>query len=364
MHTKTINKYLKTYTLKTKFLTLLITTIFICNKSYSQFAFNNITPKLKNPPSTSYKIIQTEKGTLKKVLEFDKEGQIIFDYRETGIPPYFNWKEPHRFIYANEYDSIGRIVKRYNFNSNAGLSIYQYEYGQNPSTKTIYTQEYTDSQEPERNSNPYAYISQIKNFEGLKKSEEVANILLSEKIEGSTEILNMDNKPVEIREYSGIYRDTIITSIEYNTNGERVLKRVVGLSNNETKRETTTKHEQNSEITEIIYFKNGKRSSNYQFANSINQSENTETEYSESNGILNIRHSIYDEDEYLIKVLVLETDYNGNLIIPIDSNLRKTAQMLYQYNQEGLLVKEIMTNYKTGKKDTRKYKYQIEVNKI
>ena len=339
----------------------LILFLFIISQNvHGQFAFNNIEFKLKNPPSSSYKIIQTEKGKLKKVLEFNNDGKIIFDYRETEIPPFFKWKEPHRFIYANEYDTSGRIIKRYDFNSNAGLSIYSYEYGQNPLTKTLYKQEYTESKETEKNTNANAFISKFKNFEELKKSNEVANIISSPKIKGYIENLNQNNKPIEIKEYSRMYGDTTITSLKYNSKGEELLKRVVGTSKNEIKREVISEFNQNSEITEIINFRNGEKTSVYRFAESKNQAENTETKYSERNGVLNIRHYTFDKDGYLIKVIVFETDFKGDLIIPVTSDLKKTSEMLYKYNKDGLLEKEIMTNYKTGKKDTRKYKYRIE----
>lgn len=343
------------------YLKLILFLFIISQNVHGQFAFNNIEFKLKNPPSSSYKIIQTEKGKLKKILEFNNDGKIIFDYRETEIPPFFKWKEPHRFIYANEYDTSGRIVKRYDFNSNAGLSIYSYEYGQNPLTKTLNTQEYPENEDYKQNTNTYAFISKFKNFEQLKKSEEVSTIIASPKIKGYVENLNQDSKPIKIKEYSRMYGDTIVTSIKYNSKGEELSKKVVGISTNEVKREVISKFGQNSEITEIINFRNGEQTSVYRFAESKNPTENSETEYSERNGILNIRHKIFDRNGYLTKVTVFETEFNGDLIIPVTSDLRKTSEMIYKYNKDGLLEKEIMTNYKTGKKDTRKYKYQIEI---
>jgi len=339
----------------------LIFTLFICKNTYSQFAFNNIEFKLKNPPESSYKIFQTEKGKLKKILEFDNKGRIIFDYRETEIPLFFNWKEPHRFIYAFEYDTKGRIVKRYAFNSNAGLSIYSYEYGKNPLTKTLNTQEYPEDKEYEQNTNTYAFISKFKNFEQLEQSKEVSTIISSTKIKGYVENLNEENKPIKIKEYSRMYGDTIVTSIKYNSKGKELSKRIVGTSTNEIKREIISEFRQNSEITEIINFRNGEKTSVYRFAESKNQTKNTETKYSERKGILNIRHNIFDKDGSLIKVTVFETEFKGDLIIPLTADLRKTSEMIYKYNKKGLLEKEIMTNYKTKKKDTRKYKYRIEI---
>lgn len=340
---------------------LIIFLLIISQNVQGQFAFNNIEFKLKKPPSSSYKIIQTEKGKLKKILEFNNEGKIIFDYRETEIPPFFNWKEPHRFIYAFEYDTNGRIAKRYAFNSNAGLTIYSYEYGQNPLTKTLNTQEYPKNESYKQNTNSYSYISKFKNFKQLKKSNEVSIIISSPKIKDYVEDLNEENKPIMIKEYSRMYGDTIMTSIKYNSKGEELSKKIVGTSTNEIKREIISEFGQNSKITEIINFRNGEKTSVYRFAESKNQTENSETKYSERKGILNIRHNIFDKDGYLTKVTVFETEFKGDLIIPVTSDLRKTSEMIYKYNKKGLLEKEIMTNYKTGKKDTRKYKYRIEI---
>ncbi len=346
---------------KINYLKLILFLFIISQNVHGQFAFNNIEFKLKKTPTSSYKIIQTEKGKLKKILEFNNNGKIIFDYRETEIPPFFNWKEPHRFIYAFEYDTNGRVVKRYAFNSNAGLSIYSYEYGKNPLTKTLNTQEYPETEDYKQNTNTYAFISKFKNFEQLKKSNEVSTIISSPKVKGYVENLNEGNKPIVIKEYSRMYGDTIVTSIKYNSKGEELSKRIVGTSSNEIKREIISEFGENTEITEIINFRNGKKTSTYRFAESKNQAKNTETKYSERKGILNIRHNIFDKDGYLTKVTVFETEFKGDLIIPVTSDLRKTSEMIYKYNKKGLLEKEIMTNYKTGKKDTRKYKYRIEI---
>jgi len=344
-------------------LKLLLFLFIISQNVHGQFAFNNIEFKLKNPPSSSYKITQTENGKLKKILEFNDDGKIIFDYQETEIPPFFKWKEPHRFIYANEYDTNGRITKRYDFNSNAGLTIYSYVYGQDPLTKTLFKQEYPEKEDFKQNTNAYAFISKYKSFEQLNNSKEVSNIISSPKMKGYVENLNLDNKPIKIKEYSRMYGDTIVTSIEYNSNGEELSKKVVGTSTNEIKREVISEFGQNSEITEIINFRNGEKTSVYRFAESKNPTENAETKYSERNGILNIRHELFDKDGYLTKVIVFETDFKGDLIIPITSDLRKTSEMIYKYNIDGLLEKEIMTDYKNGKMDARKYKYQIEIDK-
>ena len=172
-------------------------------------------------------------------------------------------------------------------------------------TKTLNTQEYPENEDYRQNTNAYAFISKFKNFKQLKKSEEVSTIISSPKTKGYVENLNQDNKPIKIKEYSRMYGDTIVTNIEYNSKGEELFKKVVGTTTNEIKREVISEFGQNSEITEIINFRNGEKTSVYRFAESKNPTENTETEYSERNGILDIRHKIFDKDGYLTKITTL-----------------------------------------------------------
>lgn len=86
-------------------------------------------------------------------------------------------EKTHRFIYANDYELKGRITKRYDFNSNAGLIIYLYVSRQNPLIKTLFKQEYPQTKDFKQNTNTYAFISKFKNFEQLKNSKEVLTII-------------------------------------------------------------------------------------------------------------------------------------------------------------------------------------------
>ena len=117
---------------------------------FAQFAFNyqDFAPKIK--PESSYSIIQTENGKIKRISEFDEKDRLIFKYRETGIPPFFKdkWKTPHRFIYGYEYDKKDRVIRQYDFNSNAGLKIFEYSYKNN--LKTTIELEYNDLEVPEK----------------------------------------------------------------------------------------------------------------------------------------------------------------------------------------------------------------------
>jgi len=329
---------------------------------FSQFAFNYHDFKLKNTTESKYSIIQTEKSKVKRISEYDEKGRLIFKYLETEIPPYFKnqWKTPHRFIYGYEYDEENRVIRQFDFNSNAGLKIFEYHYKDN--VKTTLELKYTDSNQQKKNTNPYANIERIKNFSNLIQSNETKNILSSDKKVRYVEKLNEIGKPVEIFENSRIFGDSIVTIINYNEKGKELTKKVLGLNSNEIKREVINDYSVESSVTtKIINFRNKKRTSVYRFAEAKNPVDKTETSFSERNGTLTLRHNIFDNNNYPTKIIVYETDFEGDLIIPISPNLRKTAEMEYIYNKYGLIEKEKMTNYQTGQKEIRKYKYEINI---
>jgi len=340
---------------------LAILTLLIFSSSFGQFAFNYQDFKLNEKPESSYFIIQTENGIVKRISEFDDKDRLIFKYRETEIPRYFKdkWKTPHRFIYGYEYDKSSRVTRQYDFNSNAGLKIFEYHYENN--LKTTFELVYTDLNKPELNTNPYGYINKIKSFSDLIQFDETKNILMSKKRIRYIEKLNEFEEPIEIYENSRIFGDSIVTIIDYKEKGKKLTKKVIGLTSNEIKRKIVYDYStENSVVTEIINFSNGKQTSAYRFAESKNFTNNAETSYSERRGILTIRHYNYDSENYPTKISVYETDFKGQLVIPLSSELKKTAEMVYSYDKHGLIKKEKMTNYNTGKKETRSYKYYIK----
>ena len=314
---------------------LLLLTVVTIQNSYGQFAFNNIPFKLKNNPDNSFRIVQTRDGEISKIEEYDIDGNLIFQYIQGDIPPFFNWTEPHRFIYGFEFDETGNVVKRYTLNSNAGHNIYEYEFEDAGIVKTTYVRNYPD--EGRRNTNSYVSISRIKTFEELKRSSEVVKMMSSEKLFLKVEYHNHAGKIIKINEYSHTYKDSLKTIINYDNN-----------LNEQSRKLITSKN-----------FRNGKKTSSYQFAKVKNEEEESEIEYSESSGKLNIRFYQY-ENGYLTKIVVYDTKFNDNLIVQLSKDYKKAAEMVYTYNEDGLLEKEEMTNYETGESETRTYNYNIE----
>ncbi len=325
--------------------------------SYGQFAFNNIPFKLKNQPASSFRIVQTRDGETLKIEEFDINGNLIFQYIQGDKPPFFNWTEPHRFIYAFEFDETGKIVKRYAFNSNAGHNVYEYEFENDGIVKTTYARNYPVN--GSGNTNPYAGISKIKNFNDLKKSSEVLRMMSSERHFLEVEYLNDKGKPIEINEYSHTYRDSVKTIIEYDDKLNELYRKVL-TSKGEVKREINNSYpDKNTHITTIVSYREGKEISSHQFAKVKDEGNESEIEYTVNSGKLNIRFYQY-ESGYLTKIVVYSTNYKGDLIVPLSKDHKKIAEMVYSYNENGLMDKEEMTNYKTGRTEARTYEYVIE----
>jgi len=338
--------------------TLLIT-LLISKASYGQFAFNNIPFQLDNKPENSFLIKQTREDDITKIEEFNDKGNLIFQYIQGDIPPFFNWSEPHCFIYAFEYDEVGNLVKRYAFNSNAGHNIYEYETNSDGTRKTIYVRNYPER--GKRNTNAYSNISEIKNFSKLVESPEVITMMSSEKLFLKFEYLNKEGKPIQIDEYSYTYKDSIQTHIEYDEKLNELWKKVI-TSDGEVMREINYDYPNDeTRITTMINYRNGKESYSFQSAKVSDKENDSEIEYSISGEDLNIRFYQY-EDGKLVNIRVYKTEYIGDLIIPISNNFEKTAQIVYSYNELGLLEKENMDNYESGEKEIRAYQYEIETN--
>lgn len=326
--------------------------------SFGQFAFNNVPFELKNPPSKPYRIIQTRDGATTKVEEFDKSGRQVFQYIQGDIPPFFNWTEPHRFIYAFDFDDSGNTIIRYAFNSNAGHNIYEYDFTNNGSVKYCYERNYPD--EGKQNTNAYANIARLQTFSELKNSSEVSVMNTSERIFMRKEFFDTNRNLIKSTEYSKMHKDTLSTIIEYD-NEQREVKRTVLNSKGEINRQNNYEYpDAKSKISTVINFRNGQKISTYQFAETVNEDGEKEFSYSERKGILNVRQNQFNNEGYLMSITVYEAKFKGELIVPISKKFKKTAEINYIYNELGLMEKEEMNNYETGEKETRTYEYQIE----
>ena len=316
--------------------------LFFSQAAYGQFALNYNKSKFKNPPSTAYTLIQTCEGEPRRLLKYNDDGESYFSCTVSD----YDWNgKPMVHVYAHDFDEFGRDEKYYSFHSNIGLTIYSYEYVENPYRRIKYVQKYKPGIELKKNSNHYAYISKFKSLAQLKASEEVITTLAAPKKKQVVQILNNDGLPVEIREYNALYRDSMLTTIQYDEDGVELLRNRSLLS------------EANKN-----FFKEINRNHHKEFDELIDENKHTRTTFRREKKKLIIKHYTYDVDDYLMKIEIYKTKFKDELIVPIDSKLQKTAQMIFIRNEDGLVIRETMTNFVEDTIDVRNYEYQLVID--
>jgi hypothetical protein len=316
--------------------------------------------KLEDTTEPPYRIIQSCNGEVRRIVEVDSIGRVIFEYKNEEELAFFKTNEPQIFIDAYEFDNEGNTARRFSFSSNAVQIIYYYNYDNKKSSKTTFIRTYSKGDDVINESNAFSDLSQMQSFNDLKPLKKNLNLIAKPQIRLYLELLRQDSKPIKVYENSNIFEDSIMTNLEYNSEGKEVLVTMQGVNSKEMKRKISIQYPSDScEIREITNFRLGQKFSVYQTAKKDNTFNNTITEYSEINGKLYIGHKTYDDYDRLTSITSYETLYEGKLIIPIIMNLNKTAEMAYFYNEQGLLEKEIMNNYKTGITESRIYTYQI-----
>jgi hypothetical protein len=336
---------------------ILVVFIFIQN-AFCQFALNNLQFKLKNPPNNPYKITQTKGNELIRIEEVNQNGDEIFKYLQTEIPPFFSWREPHRFIYAFEYDYNGQLIKSYAFNSNAGHAIYEYVFDTTTNTKTTY-QRYFKVPDSLSNTNAYSNISRINCYKDLLESSEVIILSESKKEFVKLEYLDEHGQVYRMRSIGSYKKDTIDTYIYFDSENREILKKVI-LSNGETEREIISKYPDDSTtISTILKYRDGKIISKYDFAEVTSDNGALITEYDQNEGTIDVRQYYYTNG-YLVKIKVFETKYKKDLIVPVSNNLKLIAELDYKYNDDGLFENEILNNFQTGERESNNYKYKID----
>lgn len=328
----------------------------INQNAYCQFAYNNVPFKLKDTIDVYHKIIQYNNGEISKIEEYNENGHIIFKYSKSDYPENFNWDKPHYHLYAWEYDSLGRNSKYYAFNSNAGHDIYEYEFNQKKTIKTTFRREFPKKEGIKINSNPYTNISRLQSFKQVQESDEVKEMMSSNREKITVEYLDSFGKSIRIIRPKSFKNDTTYTFIEYDKSNREISRKEHTFLGKYTKEVITSFPNDSSSITQVINYFRGKTFT-YQHAQ-VNQANGNKIQYSVEQGILSVRRYLY-HDNYLMSITVYERKFKNTLIVPINKKMKKVAEMKYFYNNLGLLEKEEMYNYETDKKEVREYEYQI-----
>jgi len=111
------------------------------------------------------RIEQYEQNTLINVEEYDKNGNVVFDYYKQYVGDFWNGKYIV-MIKAQLFNNENKLVKSYNIHSNAYLSIRHYVYDNVGNNVEVWVQDINDDTS-EVNNNPYRFIFNLKDYKAV-----------------------------------------------------------------------------------------------------------------------------------------------------------------------------------------------------
>ena len=270
-------------------------------------------------------------------------------------------------IEAYEY-SNGRLLKAYHLHSNAGFSIWHYQYDSIGNNIKVFQQENDyDDQDSLINKNQYEYISKILTLNDLINHPKIK------------ELESKSNKYL-LWERSYDTLGNLCQEITFSSNGDTSSIRRYNFDQNNN--QVYFNYKWSDEIS-WEYF--------YEYEMEISIHENNEPlskqpaeliqsvrlDYNKSNQnkrVSEIRFYKYDEKNRLIEDLEFrEGQFNSKTIFQYDGNERVSKKIhyirneteiainqFYEYNKEGGIIKESLNDFRTGEKERTEFQYKYE----
>jgi len=328
---------------------------------------NDISKTKSDLPDKIKIVRQYQDNFLLNVRIYDTLGNEIFSHYKQYV--HENWNGKYiTMISASIFDDFGKAIKLYNLHSNAGLSIQYYEYdnlGNN--TKTYQRNNDYEDDDDLINTNPFHYISEIKNIDELINHSKIKEIeLVAKKNLCSENILDSVGN--------------VIKEIFYKENGDSVYIRY---EYDKNKNKIYSYHSGNERFSETeYYFEYEKKYSFFEEdlqkeprQSNLLQSVRIDYDWREKRKrISDITHYKYDNEDRLIETIEYSEgkfqakylyEYNDlNQITKRTSyvyNLDKIAsEETYLYNQEGNVIEETDKDFRAGKETVNKYHYEYE----
>ena len=328
---------------------------------------NDISKTKNNLPDKIKTVEQYQDDFLLNVWTYDTLKNVIFNHYKQYV--HENWNGKYlTMITGNIYNNFGRKTKSYSLHSNAGFSIYYYEYdGLGNNTKTYERNNDFEYNNQLANKNPYHYVSDIKNIDELINHSKIKEIELRAK-----KYLLWE------RTFDSV--GNLMTQTFFKKNGD-----TSGYKRNEY-----------DKYNNIIYFYNESSKENhweyyYEYENKISfLQEDIQTESQKSNLLQSVRVD-YDWRENRKRIsditffkyddkgrLIEETKYNkgefqtkyiyeynefGQVTKRVSYvyNLDKIAvERSYLHNQEGNVIEERKKDFRNGEENVIKYRYVYE----
>ena len=339
------------------------------------FAFGQLPSDLPNDISKTkselpdkIKIVrQYQDDLLLNVRIYDTLGNEIFSHYKQYV--HENWNGKYiTMISASIFDNFGKQTQSYNLHSNVGLSIQYYEYdslGNN--TKTYQRNNDYEDDDDLINSNPFHYISDIKNIDELINHSKIKEIELVAKKNLSSEHIFDSVGNVVKKIFYDENGDSVYTKYEYDKDNNRIYSYHSG-NDRFPATEYYFEYEEKDWFFEKDLQKEPKQSN-------LRQSVRVDYDWREKRKrISDINFYGYDDEDRLTEKIEYhkgkfqakyEYEYNDlNQITKRTSYVynpdKVASEETYLYNTEGNVIEETDNDFRSGEKTVNKYRYEYE----
>lgn len=304
------------------------------------------------------RITQIEKGEVKRIVEYTKQGQVCFIYKIEKINRFYNSFNIYH-IKAFEYNANGKVIKAYTLHSDKGHRIEYTTWDTNQyKSETYHAISPEDLINRPKNSDAYIEISKFKGLEDVIFDKEIIriNTLKPKKlskvrfnkawdVEEKTIINKEYSYKIELKydrlgrvSYSDMNYDNFSIEEEYSYPKPRITQREVYISSINKARYLKA-----IDITETN--KNGKVISEY---------------FGGLDTKVEVKTYAYNVNGQLTKCISVEGSRTSDSILGPLKDMIQTSEIQYEYTKDGLVAKEIIGKQNSKEKLTYKYKYKIE----
>lgn len=339
-----------------KYITTISLLILVTKLSIGQISFlpNDISKYKDYLPENIKKITQHKCESILNVSEYDKSKNLIFSYYKQYVGEEWNFKYL-TMITGNVYNESGQILKSYNLHSNAGISIWYYEYDdKGNNTKTFMKNNDYEHHDSLINQNPYHFISEIKKIQDLINHTRIKDIELN-----AAKYLFL--------EQTHDNENNLITEVAYKENGDTSSLQRYNYDENNNK----------------IYFRNESTIGKWEYyyenkKNKLLQSVRINYDKRKKrNRISYITFYKYDIKDRLIQITKYDKgvfqdkyvyEYNSlnqvtKRLSYVYDNEKLSREEKYEYNKEGNVIKKIDQDYRSEKEKIIEYMYEYEYYK-
>jgi len=317
-------------------------------------------------PQKIKRITQNENDEIISIKEFDLDRNLIFHYHKQMVGDFWRGKYI-TMIEVYEY-SNGRLLKAYHLHSNAGFTIWYYQYDSLGNNIKVFQQENDyDDQDSLINKNQYEYISKILTLNDLINHPKIK------------ELESKSNRYL-LWERSYDTLGNLCQEITYSSNGDTSLIERYNFDQNNN--QVYSNYQLSDEISWEYFYE-------YEMEISINEDneplpkqpakliQSVRLDYNKLNQnkrVSEIQFYKYDEKNRLIEYLEFrEGLFNGKTIFQYDGNERVNKKthyirneteiainQFYEYNKEGNIIKESLNDFRTGEKKSTEFQYKYE----